>query len=102
MVETISPFDRLTKLYYAYILNRLNGYKILYKQSMLIRFMKKLKKLWQRSIVYRVFVKKYRRYFIIGAISLIIVDIINIFPPLIIKKTIDMLSGDSNMRGIAY
>ncbi|MCZ7622854.1 MAG: hypothetical protein M5U24_10265 [Candidatus Kuenenia sp.] len=69
---------------------------------MLIRFMKKLKTLWQRSIVYRVFVKKYRRYFIIGAISLITVDIINIFPPLIIKKTIDMLSGDSNMRGIAY
>ncbi|QII13863.1 putative ABC Multidrug Transporter (ATP Binding Cassette) [Candidatus Kuenenia stuttgartiensis] len=69
---------------------------------MLIRFMKKLKTLWQRSIVYRVFVKKYRRYFIIGAISLITVDIINIFPPLIIKKTIDMLSGDGNMRSMVY
>ncbi|MBM4055450.1 MAG: ABC transporter ATP-binding protein [Planctomycetes bacterium] len=64
--------------------------------------MKKLKDIWLKSIIYRVFIQRYRRYFIIGTISLIAVDIINIFPPLIIKKTIDILSGDINMRSVAY
>ncbi len=60
-----------------------------------------LKELWQKSIIYRVFVKKYKRYFIFGTISLIAVDIINIFPPLIIKKAIDILSKEVNLHKIA-
>lgn len=62
---------------------------------------KKLRELWERSIVYRVFVKKYKRYFIIGTLSLIAVDIINIFPPLIIKRAIDVFSNEVNLRKIA-
>jgi len=62
---------------------------------------KKLRELLEKNIVYRVFIKKYRRYFIIGTISLIAVDIINIFPPLIIKETIDVLSKEVNITKIA-
>ncbi|MDE1889349.1 MAG: ABC transporter ATP-binding protein [Planctomycetota bacterium] len=61
----------------------------------------KLRKFWDKSILYRVFVKKYKRYFIIGTVSLIAVDIINIFPPLIIKKAIDILSKEVNLAKIA-
>ncbi|MBM2835434.1 MAG: msbA 2 [Candidatus Brocadiaceae bacterium] len=62
---------------------------------------KKLRELWEKSIVYRVFIKKYKRYFIIGTLSLIAVDIINIFPPLIIKKAIDVFSNEVNLSKIA-
>ncbi len=62
---------------------------------------KKLRAFWEKSIVYRVFIKKYRRYFIIGTLSLIAVDIINIFPPLIIKKAIDVFSTEVNLSKIA-
>lgn len=62
---------------------------------------KKLREFWEKSIVYRVFVKKYKRYFIIGTLSLIAVDIINIFPPLIIKKAIDVFSTEVNLPKIA-
>ncbi|MFN3533252.1 MAG: ABC transporter ATP-binding protein [Candidatus Brocadia sp.] len=62
---------------------------------------KKLREYWEKSIIYRVFVKKYKRYFIFGTISLIAVDIINIFPPLIIKKAIDILSKEANLQKIA-
>ena len=62
---------------------------------------KKLRELLEKNIVYRVFIKKYRRYFIIGTISLLAVDIINIFPPLIIKETIDVLSKEVNITKIA-
>lgn len=62
---------------------------------------KKLSELWEKSIIYRVFVKKYKRYFIFGTLSLIAVDIINIFPPLIIKKAIDTLSEEVNLTQIA-
>ena len=62
---------------------------------------KKLRAFWEKSIVYRVFIKKYKRYFIIGALSLIAVDIINIFPPLIIKKAIDVFSTEVNLPKIA-
>lgn len=63
--------------------------------------LRKAKDLWEKSIIYRVFVKKYRRYFIIGTLSLIAVDIINIFPPLVIKKVIDILSKEVNLTKIA-
>ena len=62
---------------------------------------KKLREFWEKSIVYRVFIKKYKRYFIIGTLSLIAVDIINIFPPLIIKKAIDVFSNEVNLPKIA-
>ncbi|MEK7775924.1 MAG: hypothetical protein AAB331_00935, partial [Planctomycetota bacterium] len=62
--------------------------------------MKKLSGLWEKSLVYRVFVKQYKRYFIIGALSLIAVDIINIFPPLIIKKALDILSKEADLSKI--
>ncbi len=62
---------------------------------------RKIRAFWEKSLVYRVFVKKYRRYFIIGAVSLMAVDIINIFPPLIIKKAIDVFSTEVNLRKIA-
>ena len=62
---------------------------------------KKLRAFWEKSIVYRVFIKKYKRYFIIGTLSLIAVDIINIFPPLIIKKAIDVFSTEVNLSKIA-
>ena len=62
---------------------------------------KKLREFWEKSLVYRVFIKKYKRYFIIGTLSLIAVDIINIFPPLIIKKAIDVFSNEVNLPKIA-
>lgn len=62
---------------------------------------KKLRNLWEKSIIFRVFVKRYKRYFIFGTISLIVVDIINIFPPLIIKKAVDILSKEVNLTKIA-
>ncbi len=62
--------------------------------------LKKLSGLWEKSLVYRVFVKQYKRYFIIGALSLIAVDIINIFPPLIIKKALDILSKEADLSKI--
>ncbi|HHT9112544.1 MAG: ABC transporter ATP-binding protein [Planctomycetes bacterium] len=62
---------------------------------------KKIREFWEKSIVYRVFIKKYKRYFIIGTLSLIAVDIINIFPPLIIKKAIDVFSTEVNLSKIA-
>ncbi|KXK33632.1 MAG: ABC transporter ATP-binding component [Candidatus Brocadia sinica] len=63
--------------------------------------LKKLRGLWEKSIIFRVFVRKYKRYFIFGTISLIAVDIINIFPPLIIKKAVDILSKEVNLTKIA-
>ena len=63
--------------------------------------LKKLRGLWEKSIIFRVFVKRYKRYFIFGTISLIAVDIINIFPPLIIKKAIDILSKEVSLTKIA-
>ena len=61
---------------------------------------KKLIGFWEKSLIYRVFVKQYKRYFIIGALSLIAVDIINIFPPLIIKKALDILSKEADLSKI--
>lgn len=61
---------------------------------------KKLRALYEKSVIYRVFVKKYKRYFIFGTISLVAVDIINIFPPLIIKKAIDILPNEANLTKI--
>ncbi|MBW7898947.1 putative multidrug resistance ABC transporter ATP-binding/permease protein YheI [Candidatus Brocadiaceae bacterium B188] len=64
------------------------------------RLFKQLRMLWEKSTIYRVFVKKYKRYFIFGTISLIVVDIVNIFPPLIIKKTIDILPKETHLTRI--
>ena len=81
-------------------------YKQIHKNTEIIfeeikmRF-KKLREFWERSIIYRVFVKKYKRYFIIGTLSLIAVDIINILPPLIIKRAIDVFSTEVNLPKIA-
>ncbi len=61
----------------------------------------KLKRFWGKSIIYRVFIKKYKRYFIIGTLSLIAVDIVNIFPPLLIKRVIDILAKDVSLTNIA-
>lgn len=63
--------------------------------------LKRARDLWEKTIIYRVFVKKYRRYFLIGTLSLIVVDIINIFPPLVIKKAIDTLSKEVDLTRIA-
>src|SRR3990167_6568271 len=63
--------------------------------------LKKAREFWEKSLIYRVFVKKYKRYFIIGTLLLIAVDIINIFPPLIIKRAIDVLSTEVNLQKIA-
>ena len=63
--------------------------------------LKKAREFWEKSLIYRVFVKKYKRYFIIGTLSLIAVDIINIFPPLIIKRAIDVFSTEVNLQKIA-
>ena len=61
---------------------------------------KKTRGLWEKSIIYRVFVKNYKRYFIIGSLALIAVDIINIFPPLILKRAIDILSKEASLKKI--
>lgn len=63
--------------------------------------LKQLREFWGKSIIYRVFIKRYKRYFIFGTISLVAVDIINIFPPLIIKKAIDILSSETDITKIA-
>ena len=63
--------------------------------------LKKLREFWGKIIIFRVFIKRYKRYFIFGTISLVAVDIINIFPPLIIKKAIDILSSKADITKIA-
>ncbi|MEK6635810.1 MAG: ABC transporter ATP-binding protein [Planctomycetota bacterium] len=65
------------------------------------KLFEKLRGFWEKSIIYRVFIKKYKRYFIIGTLSLIAVDIINIFPPLLIKRVIDILSKEACLTKIA-
>lgn len=54
------------------------------------------------NLAYRVFIKEYKKYFIFGTISLIIVDIINIVPPLLIKEAVDILTSDGSLTKIAY
>ncbi|MGQ3683964.1 MAG: ABC transporter ATP-binding protein [Candidatus Loosdrechtia sp.] len=61
----------------------------------------RIRKLWEENLVYRVFIKKYKKYFLIGSLSLIIVDILNIIPPLIIKKAFDILSEEVDLTTIA-
>lgn len=57
---------------------------------------------FKENLIYRVFIKKYKKYFILGATSLIIVDIINIIPPLLIKEAVDILTSDGSLTKIAY
>ncbi|KKL95499.1 hypothetical protein LCGC14_1854000, partial [marine sediment metagenome] len=56
----------------------------------------------KENLIYKVFIKKYKKYFILGAISLIIVDIINIIPPLLIKEAIDTLTSSGSITKILY
>ena len=56
----------------------------------------------RENLIYRVFIKKYRRYFILGAVSLIIVDIINIVPPLLIKEVVDTLTSSGSITKVLY
>ncbi len=56
----------------------------------------------KNNLAYRVFIKKYKRYFIYGVISLIVVDIINIIPPLLIKEVVDTLTSSGSITKILY
>ncbi len=56
----------------------------------------------KENLIYKVFIKKYKKYFILGAISLIIVDIINIVPPLLIKEAVDTLTSSGSITRILY
>ncbi|MFQ5686267.1 MAG: ABC transporter ATP-binding protein [Candidatus Scalindua sp.] len=57
---------------------------------------------FKENLIYRVFIRKYKKYFIVGTISLIVVDIINIIPPLLIKEAVDVLTSDGSLTKIAY
>ena len=54
------------------------------------------------NLAYNVFIKKYKKYFIFGTLSLIVVDIMNIIPPLLIKEAVDTLTSDGSLTKIAY
>jgi len=54
------------------------------------------------NLAYRVFIKEYKKYFIFGTIALIVVDVINIVPPLLIKEAVDTLTSDGSLTKIAY
>ena len=54
------------------------------------------------NLAYKVFIKKYKKYFIFGVSSLIVVDVINIIPPLLIKEAIDILMAEGSFTKIAY
>ncbi|MCO5142717.1 MAG: ABC transporter ATP-binding protein/permease [Oligoflexia bacterium] len=47
---------------------------------------------WDNTAVFRRYLWKYRRFYLIGLVSLIIVDVLEIFPPLILKALVDGLS----------
>lgn len=57
---------------------------------------------FKENLIYRVFIKKYKRYFIVGTVSLIIVDVINIIPPLLIKEAVDTLTNRGSRTRILY
>ncbi len=54
------------------------------------------------NLAYRVFIKEYKKYFIFGTIALIVVDVINIIPPLLIKEAVDTLTTDGSLTRVAY
>ena len=54
------------------------------------------------NLIYKVFIKNYKKYFIIGMISLIVVDLLSIIPPLLIKKAVDILTSDGEISDIIY
>jgi ATP-binding cassette subfamily B protein len=54
------------------------------------------------NLAYKVFIKKYKRYFIFGVSSLIVVDVLNIIPPLLIKEAVDILMAEGSFTKIAY
>ncbi len=56
----------------------------------------------KENLAYKVFIKKYKKYFIFGVSSLIVVDVINIIPPLLIKEAIDILTAEGSFTKIAY
>lgn len=54
------------------------------------------------NLAYKVFIKNYKKYFILGTASLIVVDIISTIPPLLIKKAVDILTSEGSLAKIAY
>jgi ATP-binding cassette subfamily B protein len=54
------------------------------------------------NLAYKVFIKKYKKYFIFGVSSLIVVDVLNIIPPLLIKEAVDILTAEGSFTRIAY
>ncbi len=54
------------------------------------------------NLAYRVFIKEYKKYFIFGTIALIVVDVMNIIPPLLIKEAVDTLTSGGSPTKIAY
>jgi ATP-binding cassette subfamily B multidrug efflux pump len=55
--------------------------------------MRRLRAWLTRSLLYRVFLARYRRPFVIGVLSLVWVDVIDVSLPLLIKETIDGLTA---------
>lgn len=64
-------------------------------------FKKKIKKFWKNSELFREYIKKYRRYYITGAICLLMVDMLVLIHPLIIKKIIDDLTKGKSFKNVA-
>jgi ATP-binding cassette subfamily B protein len=56
----------------------------------------------KENLAYKVFIKKYKKYFIFGVSSLIVVDVLNIIPPLLIKEAVDILTDEGSFTKIAY
>ncbi len=56
----------------------------------------------KENLAYKVFIKKYKKYFIFGVSSLIVVDVLNIIPPLLIKEAVDILTAEGSFTKIAY
>lgn len=56
----------------------------------------------KENLAYKVFITKYKKYFIFGVSSLIVVDVLNIIPPLLIKEAVDILMAEGSFTKIAY
>ncbi len=59
-------------------------------------------KFMRENFLYRIFIKNYKRYFLIGVVSLIVVDLLSIIPPLLIRKAVDILSSSGSVSHIIY
>lgn len=47
---------------------------------------------WNNTAIFRRYLWKYKRFYFVGLVSLLVVDILEIFPPLILKSLVDGLS----------